>query len=548
MMNVIIEDAKFEDLNLANYNQRAYSAFLQFWNGEENEFFSYFDKHKIDTSFQFENLEQAMKGTDKFLANFSEAIKNDIGKFDFRLSTALTQKNIKPLEESDFVKITLINDDINTKEIYDTFLSFHSRSFMDFRFFDETNNTLTFIYNRRGIFDESGRIAVVKSRKSATLSDNFKLAKDNNFILSGLCKEFAKENKIGFKFEYIGAGDVVKQYSLSADEILTAVAQKEEIKEQIKAEIVIKQEAREEVKQEAAKTRLSLSPDSNENEILKEGNSEIRFQNVDIKDTKLDSLEDVIKNGIEKYRKKEQEKLAIRLEKAERQAFSSYKSIRNNIANGMTIVEAINLARQEAREEHTINLAGAFLTKDILEVEVYRNQAKKAEEKTIELSDIIEEKNKEITKREETISSLRSTLTTKSNELNILQEKHKDELNLLINETKKTIENVKQTLEKDLITQDELITRLSAQVDLLKENLEKKNIDYEKIIRINEQNNVNLNKAQQNIENLELENSKNKAEILALHKEVHEYKNKLFSSEKHNKNLDKIAETKENIN
>ena len=231
MVTVNLQDAKFEDLNIREFSQKAYRAFLPYWNGSEEEFDAYMEKNGIDYDFKASNINELGEKTDKFLQDLSVAVRRDIGKFDFRLSTALTQRNLKPIETGDYVKITLSSDEELSKDVYDSFLSFNSRSFIDFREFDPDKNELTLIYNRRGIFDENERIAILKARNSLTLSDNFQQAKDNNFILSGLCHELAKIG-MDFRYEYTTTEGVTKEYSIAADKILGLAEKKEEKKEE----------------------------------------------------------------------------------------------------------------------------------------------------------------------------------------------------------------------------------------------------------------------------------------------------------------------------
>ncbi|MBR8466484.1 hypothetical protein KDE13_09070 [Campylobacter sp. faydin G-140] len=511
MMTIEIEPAKLEDLNISNFSQRPYNAFMSFWQGTENEFYEYMKKHNLDYAFTFANVAELNEKADFFLNQLSEAVRRDIGKFDFRISTALTGRNIKMLETEDYVKVTLYNDEVNNKEIYDTFLSFNSRSFADFRTYDEAKNTLTFIYNRRGIFDENERIAIVKSKNSATMQDSFKSAKDNNFVLSGLCYELAKENGVDFKFEYVGANNEVREIITTADDILNTADKKEEVKQKAIKEKIIRQEAREEIVKESAEKRQSLSEDSTSQEIVKEGNTEIRIdipKNLDAK-----NLDKVINESIEKYIKKEQEKLRIRLDKAEREAKVVYRDMQEKIANdGMSIFEALNYAKQKYREDHVVNMASTFLTKDILEVMVLKNEIDDKEKEITALNGKIEAKNDEITKREETISSLKSTVQNKNIEISNLGTKHEEEKKILIAESKKKfneldniykneIQHYKNELtEKDneLNSQDELIARLNSQNELFGKQLDKLNSKYEQIIRDNQSflNSINaLNEA-----------------------------------------------------
>lgn len=546
MMTIELEQAKFEDLNIRNLSQRAYNAFEEYWQGSEEEFYEYMKNHNLDYDFEVNNINELGLKTDKFLNDFSEAVKKDISKFDFRLSSSMTSRNIKPIELDDYVKITLKNDELNTKDIYDTFLSFNSRSFIDFRSYNEQDNTLTFIYNRRGIFDENDRIAILKAKNSATMSDNFKSAKDNNFILSGLCHELAEKNNIGFRFEYLGTGDVVKEISMSADNILNVAEKKEAKKEEAIEDIRVEQIAREELIKERATTRQSLSEDSNKHEILKEANTEIRL-NVG-NEINLNTLDKVVDDSISMYKKKEEEKLRIRLETAQKEGIVAYKEMQERIAkDGMNIYEAINYTKQKYREEHTVNMASAFLTKDILEVGILKTDLANKEESIKNLNEDLNALNDEITKREETISSLKSTLQNKQIEITNLGIKHEQQIEILTKEAQKKykeldeaysteIKKVKNELdEKDteLEEQDDLILRLNSQIELLKSQLNTENVKNENLIRENESLKTKLGLKHDKIE--EILNSNNQKDRLD-NKDIDELKDILKDEKQSNSN------------
>lgn len=547
MMTIELEQAKFEDLNIRNLSQRAYNAFEEYWQGSEEEFYEYMKNNNLDYDFEVNNINELGVKTDKFLNDFSEAVKKDISKFDFRLSSAMTSRNIKPIELDDYVKITLKNDELNTKDIYDTFLSFNSRSFIDFRSYNEQDNTLTFIYNRRGIFDENDRIAILKAKNSATMSDNFKSAKDNNFILSGLCHELAEKNNVGFKFEYIGTGDTIKEISMSANEILNVAEKKEAKKEEAIEDIKIEQIAREELIKERATTRQSLSEDSNKHEILKEANTEIRL-NVG-NEINLNTLDKVVDDSISMYKKKEEEKLRIRLETAQKEGVVAYKEMQERIAkDGMNIYEAINYTKQKYREEHTVNMASAFLTKDILEVGILKTDLANKEEAIKSLNTNIESLNDEITKRENTISSLKGTLQNKQIEITNLGIKHEQEIEILTKEAEKkyneldktyaeTIKGLKDEIDSkdnELDEQDELITRLKAKIELLQTQLNNESLKNENLIRENETLQANLNARHEKIE--QVLNSNNSKEELE-NKDINELEEILKNQQ--NSNADK---------
>lgn len=178
------------------------------------------------------------------------------------------------------------------------------------------------------------------------------------------------------------------------------------------------------------------------------------------------------------YEQKEIEKIKIRLAKSREEAMVAYQEMKDRINSGYTIYESINYIKQKFREEHTANMASAFLTKDILEVNLLKNTIDSQNSEIQKLGIEVENKNSEITKREETITSLKSTVQTKVNEINLQKEQHQEELAALTAKAEAKFKELDasygkkvKSLEAEIEEQDELIVRLKSQSELL----EKKN-------------------------------------------------------------------------
>lgn len=488
MIQITNEKATLADLNINDLYQKPYRAFQKYWHGSNESFELFVKKHNLDTNFEAYNIDMLHFEANSFLQDFKEVIEQDIGSFDFRLRSAMKPRNLKDLLVDDYVKTEFdISQETNKKEIEQYFLNADSRSFIDFRKIE--NDKLIFIYNQRGIFDEGERIAIVKSRNSITLKDNFKLAKENNFIISGMIAEIAKA-KVDFSFSY-EAGGAYKEIIAYSDEILGFAKKLEDKLEEKSQNAEIKQIAKEEIIKEQMQTRQSLAPDSNYVVATKEANTEARL---DVKSNT--NLDDIVEKSLSDYAKKEIEKVKLRLEKAENEAKIAYQEIRVKINNdGMSINEALNFVKQKYREDHTINLASVYLTKDILEIGQLQKQIQEQNETITKREEVIATKEEAITKREETISSLKSTLQTKINEFSLAEEKNQKAIEMLANEAEKTIEKIKQSFdvkiqdyEKEIAEQDNLITRL----DEINKINEKTLSDYENIkMQLNDKNQKN---------------------------------------------------------
>ena len=230
------------------------------------------------------------------------------------------------------------------------------------------------------------------------------------------------------------------------------------------------------------------------------------------------------------------------------------------IRNGSSALEALNFAKQKYSEEHTINMASAFLSKDILEVDIKNNEITTLRSKISELDNNITLQNEEITKREQAITSLKSTMQQKVNEINLLKEKHEEDLiavtNALKEEALKQIAEYENKLEgiqnsfreiiakkdEELAQQDEAIFKFNA----LNENLNLRLSDVEekadKLIKQNgilEQSNLNF---KEQVEKLEKENSVIKNNNLELESKVSEFSKQNEILEKTNSELVKKVE------
>jgi len=235
------------------------------------------------------------------------------------------------------------------------------------------------------------------------------------------------------------------------------------------------------------------------------------------------------------------------------------------IRNGSSALEALNFAKQKYSEEHTINMASAFLSKDILEVDIKNNEITTLRSKISELDNNNTLLNEEITKREQAITSLKSTMQQKVNEINLLKEKHEEDLiavtNALKEEALKQVAEYENKLEgiqssfreiiakkdEELAQQDEAIFKFNA----LNENLNLRLSDVEekadKLIKQNgilEQSNLNF---KEQVEKLEKENSIIKNNNLELEKTNSELVKKVEDFVKLNKNYTDVKKDDEKV-
>lgn len=467
MIKLTHTKANLGDIHISNLYQTPISTFSNFWNGSREDYEEYLKNYNLNANYNVANLEQLHSMASQSFMGFEKSVNRSIGQFNFLLRSALRPRNLPPLELDDYMKleIDLSEESPETKQaMKEKFISSSSRSFVDFR--NIVDDKLIFIYNRRGMMNEGERIAICKAKPSITLKDNFKAAKDNNFIISGLLKDIAIRNTT-FSFSYV-AGNDTKELRAESNEILDIAKFKEESNINIaisQDNINIIETAKKEIKEEQNQARQSLKADSTYQEITKEASSQIE-------------LKESIDSTISDYEAKELEKLKIRLSKSKELAIDIYKELRAKIEDNNGILESLNILKQKYREEHAVNLASIYLGKDLLDVVQKDNLISDLENIIKQKQAELNSKDIEISKREDTLYSLRSTLSQKENDISLLKEEMENTINDLETQTKITIQELKTSfeeqkdlLEKDLMESDELISRQKEEINFKDRNI-----------------------------------------------------------------------------
>ena len=266
MLEIKLEKARIEDLQIINLYQRPDRAFREYFNGRDDEYLAYFNRHGININYVAGNLYEAHTYMNNFLNAFKEAVNKDLSQFDFRIKSALGAKNLKELELDDYMILT-INVNESTKpereKFADIFFNTDSCSFCDFRSMNqEYVNHFQLIYNRRGIYEEKDRIFVGKSKESVSLKEGFELAKDNNFVMADFFSKLAKAGvNETFSFSYKSNG-ILKSMVATSQEILDSAKQKEENTIASIKNIQIKEQAKAELQRENNSKRDSLPKES----------------------------------------------------------------------------------------------------------------------------------------------------------------------------------------------------------------------------------------------------------------------------------------------
>lgn len=517
MLDIKLEKARIEDLQISNLFQRPDRAFREYFSGSDDEYLSYFNRHNINIHYTCENLYEAHTKMNGFLNEVKTAINNDLSSWDFRIKSALGPKNLKELEIDDYMVLTIsVNENTQEKidKFTDMFFNTDSCSFCDFRKMnDEYINHFQLIYNRRGIYEEKDRIFIGKSKESVSLKEGFELAKDNNFIMADFFTKLARAGiDDTFSFSYKSNG-IIKSMIATSAEILDCAKQKENSTIISAKQAQIKEQAKEELKQESATKRDSLPKESTYSEVSKEA-TQTSFRPImeasettqetqiyesaqttqrrknSVSKVTLENLDIVTEEVIDNYEQKEIEKTKQRLARSRAEGKKAYEYMSKLMSQGVGFLEAIRAGKQQFREEHTINFASILIQKDIARTTLLKEELGEKEQEILNLNNELEKRNETITKREETINSLKSTLEKSRTEFKLekeeLIEQHKVDLEELTNSAKTEIESIVTESQKTINELTQSVNELEQANEEADEIIGRNLLEIQKLTKENE--------------------------------------------------------------
>lgn len=558
MISLTLFKVNFDELNIKNISKRALLDSIKiFYKGDEFEYINFLEKLGIDYYQTFNNIFEFNNEINKEIKILNDlASKENIDKFDFKVVNLL-RRNLKEINDNEYIKLNFdlrkLNDNSQLDKIKDIFLTTDSVSLVDFKEIEDERFSL--IYHKKGAMDYNNEFLLNNSRETIQFLENFKMAKDNNFILTRFLLEIArkfKEAGINESFSYTyQMGEVKKEVIKDINEIIfwgnLSKEEKEQQKELEKQEQEISnkatQLAKEEIKKEKQQTRDSLAKDStneilesekviprlynlrnqNENDEKEKNNKNINSKKSENEEIKI-NIEKVIQESFEIYHQKELEKVNLRLERAKKDSLEAYNDLKETLNNGSSIIDGIKFIQQKYRNEDTINFATLLFSKDILGVKAKDDEIKNLKNETDEYKNYIETLNDEISKREETISKLRGTIQVKNNEAVALKLEYEKELEIL-KESDLKLKELEQTFSEQKLTIEEL-DKENAE---LSQNFKKLNDDKIRL-EVKLEDTENLLKETKNKEDI-LKNEiksleQSKMENYKLNFEVENYKNK----------------------
>lgn len=478
MIILTCEKAREEDLKLENYFQNSKDRIREFFSGSYEEFDNFLKLHHLELRENYQNIDELINDNQVFLENLKIVFEKDLGSFDLDFVNALLKTQNSLSQEFLFTVFDLsAYEEEKRKEIFKLFYELSSVSLIDFRAFEADFSKLYFIYNRRGFFREGQNIVFKLTKNILSLQIGKEDIKYYNYILADFIRKIAEKiPALSFAYKYSN-GKTEFLNKMTSEEILNGA-------KILKAKI----QAKNEINKENSSRRGSLKAESFHEALSKEASTELRQNS---------SLEE----SIELYKAKEKEKFDLRLDLAVKDFQKCYEYILSLLKKELGILEAFNVARQKFSSEHTLNLASILLTKDVVDIQLFKEQILLLKKEKESLEEALEEKNKILAFQEQTLATLKENL-----------------LNL-----RKSCEKEKNDL-KNFHLQD--VKKFNEELEFLKEEFLKRNEEIE-------EKNIFLREKDEALENLQanvnLMNEKNflKDElILSLKAQLEYFKNK----------------------
>ena len=344
MLSLSLYKVNFDELNINNLSKRALlDSLRKFWTNDDYSYLAYLEKLNINYYQKFTNIFELNNNLNEEIQKINKAIaEENTGHFNFKAINLLKSKNLKEINDNEYYKFNIdlrhLNDNSKINEIKDIFLNTDSVSLVDFK--EVEDERISLIYHKKGAFIYNDEFLLNTSRDKINLLENFKVAKDNNFIIARFILDLAKNLKEAginedFAFSY-EIGNNKKEIIKNIDEIIfwgnLNAKEKEEEKAKIKLreeqEQIAKEQAKAEIKEEMNANRTSLKANStnakieeeknmprmNIRTIIEENNKNTKNLNEKMVNPQT-NIEEIINNSFELYNKKELEKTRIRQKK-----------------------------------------------------------------------------------------------------------------------------------------------------------------------------------------------------------------------------------------
>lgn len=502
MLKVSIRRADFNEIKVENLSKAPIVDTLeQFWQKGHNDYLVFLEANQISYYKNPSSNAELLSMANSDIRAINSIIERNNHQFDYKITNMLSKKWFREIHESEFFKLTIdlseVNNPSDKDAIKDLFLETKSASIIDCA--EINDDFCSLIYHKKGAIYYHDNPILSNSREAISMLENFKAPKDSNFIMARFLYDLAcklDNHKIHESF-YAKVNDYEHNHSIQSIIHWGSISEdeKNELKENIKTNKTIESEAyalaKKEMKSQAQTTRDSLN--SHQAKEALENDKSVMLYNItdfqkmqeaeNANNTKSDSekITEIVNRSIELYRKKEIEKLHIKLDKAKQDSNSAYKDLKDYLNNGLTLLEAFKNLQQKYRNEDTVNFASLLFSQDILNLRnkelIIENLNKDKDELKQECANLYDE----IDKHKGTIEKLRSTLTTKLNEMRNfeyeVQKNFEEKLQARENELLKELESYQKEqkgiisdYEKEINELDSMLEAKESELKALKDS------------------------------------------------------------------------------
>lgn len=549
MITLNIRKAELNEINLENIVKApVIDALKVFWQNSEYKYFQHLEYNGIEYQAEFNSVSDlqnyANYAISKITAMADKGDAVDMGDFDFKIINHLKSKNLKPITEFDFAKLTLNLKEINNEKIKQTIknLATMTTTIALIESADITEDSFELIYHRKGAFYYCDEPYLNLSTPSLTLLENFQTPKSSNFIVARFLVDLSKklkENGIDETFcvnynennkKIVSVDEILHCNKLNLDEKKAFV---ESLKNKDNIENIAKQQAISEIKDITNAKRNSLTQKEAKEMLDNAKSSIVETNNIDeeefdrifnatnsedspkktIAEIRKDfenKIDDIIEKATNLYEEKEFQKFKMRMEKAQKDKERAYEDLKKYIDNGSSILEAIQNIKQKYNED-TVHLASLLFGKDILNAKNKDEIINKLNDNILNLENENKNLNDKLDKKDETISSLKSTVQKKVNEITNLEVELRDEFKKEIEEKEK---QTLEMIETYKIEQEKYITQIKENAEIEKNDIMTK---YQSEIDEFDKENAELNETNKK---LEKENQKMKNSLESNKKEL----------------------------
>lgn len=511
-VEVRLQDVDITNLSIAQISKVPVLGVLkEFWNGTYESMLEHLVENGVDINKaeNFQNIDEIVTFANHIFKRLElmNNKKNSLGQFDFRLAAVFKARYLTNFSLDDLKTLVFDISSFDNPEarvvLKEIFMECSSTSFIEFKEID--GNLLYYTYSRKALMEDGNRLTIATSRERVNLAEDYKSAKDANFVSSKFVLAMAqKMSERGlldahfhtksltpkFEFEKTYSVSEILKYSLMSIEEKEVKARSEEIRKQAEME----------VKEERQLTRTSLANDSTKIQ-TDASKTEIRV------DTNMNFLakanynnDNFVDKLFEEYQQKEIEKSKIRLQKARSDGNKAYIAMKSNLANGLPLLEAIRVAKQEYRDEETIMFASLMLTKDLLASIDMQSQITDLKTQLLEKNNEVSKISEALAKKEDSIKEYQAATTKKSNEINMLKEEYQKNISEMKNQIQEQISSLKQEYENKLKEANDII---DDQVRLI-DRLQVQNKSVDKLFKDSKKETQSLNSK---VHSLEKENT-----------------------------------------